>query len=79
MKIRSALKRMCKLCMFVRRKGVLRIVCSGDPRHKQRQGFHTISSAIRPSAEQIAMEQQQLQRERVVNSMLVSLRLFSYQ
>lgn len=74
MKIRSALKRMCKLCMFVRRKGVLRVICTGDPRHKQRQGFHTLSQAVRPSPAQLAAEQQ----TRVVDSMLNSLRLFAY-
>lgn len=38
MKVRSSVKVMCKNCKIVRRKGVLRIICKKNPRHKQRQG-----------------------------------------
>mmetsp|Transcript_18939 Transcript_18939/g.26681 ORF Transcript_18939/g.26681 Transcript_18939/m.26681 type:complete len:115 (-) Transcript_18939:80-424(-) len=41
MKVRSALRRVCKQCYFVRRKGVLYVYCKRMPKHKQRQGFHT--------------------------------------
>ncbi|MFH1024350.1 MAG: 50S ribosomal protein L36 [Planctomycetota bacterium] len=37
MKVRASVKRMCENCQVVRRKGVVRVICS-DPRHKQRQG-----------------------------------------
>ncbi|HOK65810.1 MAG TPA: 50S ribosomal protein L36 [Anaerohalosphaeraceae bacterium] len=37
MKVRSSVKRICENCKLVRRKGVLRVICS-NPRHKQRQG-----------------------------------------
>lgn len=37
MKVRSSVRRMCDKCKLIRRKGVVRIICS-DPRHKQRQG-----------------------------------------
>jgi len=37
MKVRSSVKRICENCKIVRRKGVVRIICS-NPRHKQRQG-----------------------------------------
>ena len=37
MKVRSSVKRMCENCKVVRRKGVVRIICS-NPKHKQRQG-----------------------------------------
>jgi large subunit ribosomal protein L36 len=30
-------KKMCRHCRIVRRKGVVRVICS-DPTHKQRQG-----------------------------------------
>lgn len=36
MKVRASVKRICENCRIVRRKGVLRVICS-DPRHKQRQ------------------------------------------
>jgi len=38
MKVRSSVRRMCADCKIVRRRGVLRVICSKDPRHKQRQG-----------------------------------------
>ncbi|MDA1093741.1 MAG: 50S ribosomal protein L36 [Acidobacteria bacterium] len=37
MKVRSSVKRMCDKCKVVRRKGVVRVICS-NPKHKQRQG-----------------------------------------
>ena len=37
MKVRSSVKRLCENCRIVRRRGVLRVICT-DPRHKQRQG-----------------------------------------
>lgn len=38
MLVRTSLKRMCRACMFVRRRGRLFVVCKENPRHKQRQG-----------------------------------------
>lgn len=38
MKVRSSVKKICKDCKVVKRKGVLRVICKGNPRHKQRQG-----------------------------------------
>ncbi|NUN93137.1 MAG: 50S ribosomal protein L36 [Verrucomicrobiae bacterium] len=37
MKVRASVKRLCERCKIVRRKGVVRVICS-EPRHKQRQG-----------------------------------------
>ncbi|PID46395.1 MAG: 50S ribosomal protein L36 [Proteobacteria bacterium] len=37
MKVRASVKKMCRNCRVVKRKSVVRIICS-DPRHKQRQG-----------------------------------------
>lgn len=37
MKVAASVKRMCRNCKIVKRKGVVRVICS-DPRHKQRQG-----------------------------------------
>ena len=44
MKIRSSVKRLCRNCKVVRRRGCIYITCSTSPRHKQRQGFHTLAS-----------------------------------
>jgi large subunit ribosomal protein L36 len=37
MKVAASVKKMCRHCKVVRRKGVVRVICT-DPRHKQRQG-----------------------------------------
>ena len=37
MKVKSSVKRRCERCRIVRRKGVVRVICT-DPKHKQRQG-----------------------------------------
>ncbi|KAK5883867.1 hypothetical protein CesoFtcFv8_020146 [Champsocephalus esox] len=38
MKTRSALRKRCNDCFFVRRRGRLFVFCKTNPRHKQRQG-----------------------------------------
>jgi large subunit ribosomal protein L36 len=38
MKVRSSVKPICDHCKIVKRKGVLRVICKRNPRHKQRQG-----------------------------------------
>jgi large subunit ribosomal protein L36 len=37
MKVRASVKKICNKCKVIRRKGVVRVVCS-NTRHKQRQG-----------------------------------------
>ncbi|MBI2645547.1 MAG: 50S ribosomal protein L36 [Deltaproteobacteria bacterium] len=37
MKVRSSVKKICAKCKVVRRKNVVRVICS-NPKHKQRQG-----------------------------------------
>lgn len=43
MKIRSALRLMCNQCYMVRRGKKRFVYCHEVPKHKQRQGFHTIA------------------------------------
>ena len=38
MKVHASVKKRCEYCKIIRRKGVLRVICSRYPRHKQRQG-----------------------------------------
>lgn len=38
MKVQASVKKMCKNCIVVKREGVVRIICSSNPKHKQRQG-----------------------------------------
>jgi large subunit ribosomal protein L36 len=37
MKVRASIKKLCRNCKVIRRKGILRIICA-EARHKQRQG-----------------------------------------
>jgi large subunit ribosomal protein L36 len=37
MRVRASVKKICRHCKMVKRRGVLRVICT-DPRHKQRQG-----------------------------------------
>ncbi len=38
MKVRASVKRICRNCKIIKRNGVLRVICSAEPRHKQKQG-----------------------------------------
>ncbi len=38
MKVRASVKRRCEFCQIVKRNGVIRVICSRNTRHKQRQG-----------------------------------------
>ncbi|MEO9065907.1 MAG: 50S ribosomal protein L36 [Burkholderiaceae bacterium] len=38
MKVLASIKRLCRNCKIIKRKGVVRVICSSDARHKQRQG-----------------------------------------
>lgn len=50
MKVRSSPKKICQYCRIVVRKRRVRVVCSNNPRHKQRQGFHTLARPDVPSS-----------------------------
>ena len=38
MKVRPSVKPMCDKCRVIRRAGAVLVICSKNPRHKQRQG-----------------------------------------
>ncbi len=38
MKVRASVRKMCEGCKIIRRRGIVRVICKSDPRHKQRQG-----------------------------------------
>lgn len=38
MKVQSSVRRRCNHCKIIRRRGVVRVICKANPRHKQRQG-----------------------------------------
>ena len=44
MRVRCSVKKICKHCSMVRRGKKVYVICSADPRHKQRQGsFSTLA------------------------------------
>lgn len=38
MKVSTSVKAKCEHCRVIRRKGVIRVICKRNARHKQRQG-----------------------------------------
>ncbi|MFH0803537.1 MAG: 50S ribosomal protein L36 [Candidatus Tagabacteria bacterium] len=38
MKVRASVKKRCKNCKMIRRKGRVYVICKKNPKHKQRQG-----------------------------------------
>ncbi|MCP4549603.1 MAG: 50S ribosomal protein L36 [bacterium] len=38
MKVRASVKKICENCKIIRRRGIVRVICKKNPRHKQRQG-----------------------------------------
>ena len=38
MKVRASVRKICRNCKVIRRNGAVRVICSAEPRHKQRQG-----------------------------------------
>jgi large subunit ribosomal protein L36 len=38
MKVRTSIKKICNDCRIIKRKGVVRVICQKEPKHKQRQG-----------------------------------------
>ncbi|MBT3606071.1 MAG: 50S ribosomal protein L36 [Candidatus Latescibacteria bacterium] len=38
MKVQSSVRKRCNHCKVIRRRGVVRVICKVNPRHKQRQG-----------------------------------------
>ena len=45
MKVKSAIKAICKHCYVVKRGKTRYVYCKKNPKHKQRQGFHTMACA----------------------------------
>ncbi len=38
MKVGPSVRKRCEACQIIRRKGVIRVICKANPRHKMRQG-----------------------------------------
>ncbi|MGD0335863.1 MAG: 50S ribosomal protein L36 [Candidatus Omnitrophota bacterium] len=37
MKVKASIRKICDKCKIIKRRGVLRVICT-NPKHKQRQG-----------------------------------------
>ncbi|XP_058760286.1 uncharacterized protein LOC131633597 [Vicia villosa] len=54
MKVRSSVKKMCEYCRTIKRKGRVYVLCTANPKHKQRQGMSTFAdeaTSHQPSVE----------------------------
>ena len=38
LKVRSSVKPICEHCKVIKRRGVIRVICKRNPKHRQRQG-----------------------------------------
>lgn len=38
MKVRTSVKKICSYCRIIKRKGIVRVICEKNAKHKQRQG-----------------------------------------
>ncbi|KAL7102515.1 hypothetical protein ACP275_08G124700 [Erythranthe tilingii] len=43
MKVRSSVKKMCEFCRTVKRRGRVYVLCTVNPKHKQRQGLSSFA------------------------------------
>ncbi|KAM7268729.1 hypothetical protein ACFE04_010895 [Oxalis oulophora] len=43
MKVRSSVKKMCEFCKTIKLRGRVYVICSSNPKHKQRQGMSTFA------------------------------------
>ncbi|CAH8390067.1 unnamed protein product [Eruca vesicaria subsp. sativa] len=43
MKVKSSVKKRCESCKTVKRRGIIYVICSSNPKHKQKQGYCSIA------------------------------------
>ncbi|XP_042384617.1 uncharacterized protein LOC121976502 [Zingiber officinale] len=43
MKVRASVKKLCEFCRVVKRRGRIYVLCTSNPKHKQRQGMSTFA------------------------------------
>ncbi|EPS63722.1 hypothetical protein M569_11065 [Genlisea aurea] len=48
MKVRSSVKKLCEFCRTVKRRRRVYVICTANPKHKQRQGFSTLAYQAPP-------------------------------
>ncbi|KAI3893473.1 hypothetical protein MKX03_022801 [Papaver bracteatum] len=60
MKVRSSVKKMCEFCRTVKRRGKVFVLCTANPKHKQRQGLSTFAydGALPPISSEVTTTKQ---------------------
>ncbi|KAM1456750.1 hypothetical protein ACFX13_034851 [Malus domestica] len=56
MKVRSYVKKMCEFCKTVKHRGRVFVICTANPKHKQRQGLSTLAYEGTVSSMQMAQQ-----------------------
>ncbi|KAL1372962.1 hypothetical protein HN51_003004 [Arachis hypogaea] len=64
MKVRSSVKKMCEFCRTVKRRGRVYVLCTANPKHKQRQGMSTFANEApsHPVSSEISSHKQEIVR-----------------
>ncbi|CAD5196936.1 unnamed protein product [Musa acuminata subsp. malaccensis] len=60
MKVRSSVKKLCEFCRTVKRRGRIYVLCTANPKHKQRQGMSTFAyeGPLPPVSSDVANKQE---------------------
>ncbi|CAL9045504.1 unnamed protein product [Musa banksii] len=61
MKVRSSVKKLCEFCRTVKRRGRVYVLCTANPKHKQRQGISTFAyeGPVPSASSEVAKKQEQ--------------------
>ncbi|URE08064.1 ribosomal protein [Musa troglodytarum] len=61
MKVRSSVKKLCEFCRTVKRRGRVYVLCTANPKHKQRQGISTFAyeGPVPSASSEVARKQEQ--------------------
>jgi ribosomal protein L36 len=66
MKVHAAVKRLCRFCKVVKRRGIVFAKCTANAKHKQRQGFSTIAEAAAVSCVHLPPPPPQLSQSKMI-------------
>ncbi|WOL00163.1 hypothetical protein Cni_G08876 [Canna indica] len=60
MKVRASVKKLCEFCRTVKRRGKVYVLCTANPKHKQRQGISTFAyeGPVPPASSEVTSKQE---------------------
>ncbi|XP_061344545.1 uncharacterized protein LOC133290477 [Gastrolobium bilobum] len=75
MKVRSAVKKMCEYCRTVKRRGRVYVLCTANPKHKQRQGMSTFANegTSHPVSLEISSSKKEIRPTHILRTGLASI------